>query len=228
MSTPEEWFKNLTPIAKIWLCAAVITTVGVSFGFIDLSLIYLDYYLVFKKLQIWRLITNFLFFGKFSFSFIIQMFILVQYTKFLEETEYRGSRGMAELIFAILFGMIGLLGLNWILGLNIPFLASSLSFIILYIWSRKNPYQPVNFWGFQFHAWYLPFVFAIFQLLIGQSPVLDIMGIVIGHLYHFLNDIVPRVYGKEIIRCPQFLIDLFQDTPTIRNDWRGTQANRLN
>jgi len=106
-------------------------------------------------------------------------------------------------------------------------LASSLSFIILYIWSRKNPNQPVNFWGFQFQAWYLPFVFAIFQVLMGGSPILDIMGILIGHLFHFLYDIVPHVYGKELLHCPQFLINLFQDAPTIRNDWRASIGNRL-
>lgn len=32
-------------------------------------------------------------------------------------------------------------------------------------------------------------------------------GIAIGHLYYFLVDVVPIVYGKDLLHTPQFLID---------------------
>merc|ERR1712048_949634 len=90
------------------------------------------------------------------------------------------------------------------------------------------PYIDVTFWGFQFKAWHLPFVLLLFTFVMGNSPVLDIFGILVGHLYHFLMDIVPRVYNKELISCPQFLYKLFDQTQARRNDWRGATAHRLN
>ena len=51
-SGPEEWFKNLTPITKIWLSVAVITTVGAQFGFVNLAYIYFDIQLIYRKFQV--------------------------------------------------------------------------------------------------------------------------------------------------------------------------------
>lgn len=50
--SPEEWFKNLTPIAKTWLSIAVITTIGAQFGFINLAYLYFDVTLIYKKFQV--------------------------------------------------------------------------------------------------------------------------------------------------------------------------------
>jgi len=227
--SPEEWFKNLTPIAKTWLSIAVITTVGAQFGFVNLAYLYFDVQLIYKKFQIWRLITTFFYFGKLGFGFLIQMFILTRYTQMLESTHFQGPSGLAEMVFLLLFGGSGLILLNWIFfSGKIPFLASALSFVLLYVWSRKSPYIDVSFWGFQFKAWHLPFVLLLFTFIMGNNPVLDIFGILVGHLYHFLMDIVPRVYNKTLISCPQFLYKIFDKTEARRDDWRGGTAHRLN
>ena len=61
----------------------------------------------------------------------------------------------------------------------------------------------------------------------GGNPTLDIFGILIGHLYHFLTDIIPRVYGKHYLETPQFIINIFDKTQ-VRRDWRGSAGHRLN
>ena len=50
--SPEQWFKNLTPIAKTWLSIAVITTVGAQFGFVNLAYLYFDVQLIYRKFQV--------------------------------------------------------------------------------------------------------------------------------------------------------------------------------
>jgi Derlin-2/3 len=226
-NSPEQWFKNLTPIAKTWLSLAVIATAGTGFGLIPIEYIYFSVPLVLRKFQIWRLITNFLYFGKFSIGWFFQMFILSRYTQLLEEQHFPGPRGTAELVFLLLFGAISLLLLNWMfMGGSIPFMASGLSFVLMYVWSRKSPFTEVSFWGFGFKAWHLPFVITVFHVLLGSSPMMDIFGIFVGHLYHFLMDIVPKVYNKELLKCPQFLYRIFDKTE-VRNDWRGGAAHRL-
>lgn len=39
----------------------------------------------------------------------------------------------------------------------------------------------------------------------GGSPVLDVLGILVGHLYHFLTDIVPRVSHVQIFHATSAL-----------------------
>ena len=52
MAGPEEWFKSLTPVAKVWLSIAVITTFGAQFGFINLAYLYFDPLLIYSKFQV--------------------------------------------------------------------------------------------------------------------------------------------------------------------------------
>ena len=47
------------------------------------------------------------------------------------------------------------------------------------------------------------------RLLMG-APFFDMLhGFALGHLYYFLVDVVPLVYGKDLLHTPQFLIDKF-------------------
>lgn len=208
MASPEEWFKNLPLVTKTYLTSAVATTALITFGTITPLQIYLDFTLIFQKFEIWRLVTNFLFFGKFSFPFVFQMFILQQYTSFLEKQRFASDRGRAELIHCFMFGMLGMVLVAFLFG-GIPFLGQPLIFMNLYIWSRTNPNNEVNFWGFKFQAWHLPFVLMAVGMLMGGSPINDCIGVFIGHIYHFLMDVVPKVYGIRLLRCPEFLYNYF-------------------
>ena len=76
MASPEEWFKNLPTVTKTYLLGAVATTLLVTTGTITPLNLYLDWHLILKKFELWRIVTSFLFFGKFSFGWIFQMFIL--------------------------------------------------------------------------------------------------------------------------------------------------------
>ncbi len=102
--------------------------------------------------------------------------------------------------------------------------------MIIYVWSRKDPYKAVSFFGFAFSAWQFPFVMALFHFLLGSSPVTDLLGIVVGHLFHFIMDIVPSVYGVSLMKTPQFLYNIFeQGNVQARNqDWQRQGGYRLN
>ena len=58
-------------------------------------------------------------------------------------------------------------------------------------------------------AIYLPFAYIAMTVFMGHPYMDMIHGILVGHLYYFLVDVVPMVYGKDILRTPQFLIDYF-------------------
>eukprot|EP00472_Partenskyella_glossopodia_P012257 CAMPEP_0197525024 /NCGR_PEP_ID=MMETSP1318-20131121/10573_1 /TAXON_ID=552666 /ORGANISM="Partenskyella glossopodia, Strain RCC365" /LENGTH=227 /DNA_ID=CAMNT_0043078173 /DNA_START=24 /DNA_END=708 /DNA_ORIENTATION=+ len=208
--SPEEWFKSLPPVTKAYLCGAVGTTAAVTFGLIGIESLYLNFDLVFKKFQIWRLVTCFMFFGKFSYPFIFQMFILGRYFNLVESGYYNPSNPgkTAEMVTFVAFGAIVMLVLSFFW--NLFFLGPALSFMVMYVWSRKDPMMPISFWGFAIKAWHLPFVMLGMALLMRSSPVLDIVGIFVGHLWCFLTELVPQVYGVTVVGrlnfCTNFLV----------------------
>jgi Derlin-2/3 len=93
------------------------------------------------------------------------------------------------------------------LFINIVFLGSALTIMLVYVWSRRNPYVRMNFFGLlNFQAPYLPWVLFAFSLLLGNSVIVDLMGIIVGHIYYFLEDIFPREHGGfKILKTPRFL-----------------------
>lgn len=55
---------------------------------------------------------------------------------------------------------------------------------------------------FTFNAPYLPWVILGFGLMLGQSPVFDLLGILIGHIYFYLEDVLPAYIGRRILVTP--------------------------
>jgi len=79
-------------------------------------------------------------------------------------------------------------------------------------------------------------------MLTGNSPVVDLLGIGVGHLYFFLEDVYPRYTDRHVLKTPSFIRHLFhagdlpqpQPIPEEQNVWggpgvqlgRGVGANR--
>ena len=88
----------------------------------------------------------------------------------------------------------------------------ALVFMTLYMWSRKNATAPISFFGFQFQGIHLPWVLLAFSILMGNSPVFDLLGIGVGHLYYFLIAILPTEYPNWPsflhLQTPAFLFEM--------------------
>ena len=154
-------------------------------------------------LQLWRLITCFCFYGGIGFNFFFNLLFTYRYCRHLEEGSFRGRA--ADFLLMFLFG--GTLMIIMALFVNIVFLGSALTIMLVYVWSRRNPFVRMNFFGLlNFQAPYLPWVLLAFSLLLGNSIIVDLMGIVVGHIYYFLEDIFPREPGGfRLLKTPRFL-----------------------
>ncbi len=86
-------------------------------------------------------------------------------------------------------------------------LGQALILMIIYYWSRKSPNVPMSFlFGIRFQSFYFPWVLVAFDVLMGAGfPIMEILGIVVGHVYHFLVDIYPAAGGPRYLNTPQFL-----------------------
>uniref|UniRef100_A0A8C9EMV3 Derlin n=1 Tax=Pavo cristatus TaxID=9049 RepID=A0A8C9EMV3_PAVCR len=94
------------------------------------------------------------------------------------------------------------------------FLGQAFTIMLVYVWSRRNPYIRMNFFGLlNFQAPFLPWVLMGFSLLLGNSIIIDLLGIAVGHIYYFLEDVFPnQPGGKKLLLTPSFLKMVF-DTP---------------
>lgn len=172
--------------------------------------LYFNPHLVFRKFQVWRLVTNFLFFGPLGFSFFFNMLFVFRYCRMLEEGSFRGRT--ADFVFMFLFGGV-LMTLLGLLG-SLFFLGQALTVMLVYVWSRRNPQVRVNFFGLlTFQAPFLPWALMGFSLLLGNSILVDLLGIAVGHIYYFLEDVLPnQPGGKRLLLTPSFL-KLLLDAP---------------
>jgi Derlin-2/3 len=174
----EDWYKQMPIITRSYLTLSVLTTAGCALEVITAHDVYLNSTLVIKKYQFWRLVTNFFYFGKLDLDFLFHMFFLARYCKLLEETSFRGRT--ADFFFMLLFG--GTLLTLIVVGgdmltfaapfVDIIFLSNSLTFMMVYVWSKRNPHVQMSFLGlFSFTAPYLPWVSCICRLVDYQLVV---------------------------------------------------------
>jgi Derlin-2/3 len=94
---------------------------------------------------------------------------------------------------------------------NLLFLGQAFTIMLVYVWSRRNPYVRMNFFGLlNFQAPYLPWVLLGFSLLLGNAVYVDLMGIAVGHIYYFMEDVFPNQRGGfRILKTPHLMCDDF-------------------
>jgi Derlin-2/3 len=95
---------------------------------------------------------------------------------------------------------------------GVHFLGSALTFMMVYVWGRRNDDVKMSFLGFfTFNAPYIPWVMLGFSVLLGNAVTIDLIGIVVGHLYYFLEYVYPvlaEVRGwpiKRVMEPPALL-----------------------
>ncbi|XP_042618383.1 derlin-2-like [Cyprinus carpio] len=212
-SVTQEYMQ-IPAVTRAYTTACVLTTAAVQLELITPFQLYFNPDLILKKYQIWRLITNFLFFGPLGFSFLFNMIFLYRYCRMLEEGSFRGRT--ADFVYMFLFG--GVLMTLFGLFANLFFLGQAFTIMLVYIWSRRNPYVRMNFFGLlNFQAPFLPWVLMGFSLLLGNSIVIDLLGIGVGHIYYFLEDVFPnQPGGRKLLTTPgifRVLFDMPQEDP---------------
>ncbi|CAG5121961.1 unnamed protein product [Candidula unifasciata] len=214
--TFQQEYMQMPPITRAYTTACVLTTLAVQLDLVSPFQIYFNPELIFRQYQLWRLVTSFLYFGPIGFNFLFNMIFAYRYCRMLEEGSFRGRT--ADFFFMFLFG--GFFMIIMALFVNLVFLGSAFTIMLVYVWSRRNPYIRLNFFGLMnFQAPFLPWVLLGFSLLLGNSVIIDLMGIAIGHVYFFLEDVFPQQQGGfKVLRTPAFLKYLL-DPPADQDDY---------
>ncbi|XP_066291557.1 derlin-2-like [Branchiostoma lanceolatum] len=209
--TFQQEYLQMPLITRAYTTASVLTTIAVQLDIITPFQLYFNPDLILYQYQVWRLVTNFLFFGTIGFNFLFNMIFTYRYCRMLEEGSFRGKT--ADFFFMFLFG--GTLMMIFAYFVNLVFLGQAFTIMLVYVWSRRNPYVRMNFFGLlNFQAPYLPWVLFGFSLLLGNSVVVDLLGIAVGHIYYFLEDVFPEQPGGfKILKTPGILKWIFDAPP---------------
>jgi len=225
--TLEQWYRSMPVVTRSYLTLSFLTTAGCALELISPFSVYYNSHLIFRKYQVWRLFTNFFFFGSLGMDFVFHMFFLSRYCRLLEEGTFRGRS--ADFFYMLLFGSALLSCVAPFI--NIQFLGASLTFMMVYVWGRRNRYVQMSFLGlFSFTAPYLPWVLLIFSCMLGSSPVVDLLGMAAGHVYYFLEDVYPTMTNRRVLSTPAVVRYAFGqaavDGPRGGGEERGGEGGR--
>ena len=226
---PFSWYNTLPLVSRCYLTGAVATSAACFFEFVSPLTLYYNYDLIFHRGHYWRIFSSFLFFGPFSLDFLFHMYFVIRYCRLLEDGKFRDRP--ADLIFMIIFGIASMLTLCACFETfsRIKFLGHSLSFMMVYVWARgrENEHVRLSLLGlYDFNAPYLPWVLFLFSLFLGNPASTDLLGIVVGHVYFFFDQVYPRVANlrqwplKKIMVTPFILEYLISGTSNRGNNAR--------
>jgi len=208
MQTLIQGFYEIPIVTRIYTTACVCTTLAVHLDLVSPFQLYFNPTLILQG-QVWRLITTFLFFGTIGFSFLFNMIFTYRYCRMLEEGSFRGKT--ADFIVMFLFG--GIFMIMFAFFINLLFLGQAFTIMLVYVWSRRNPFLRMNFFGLlNFQAPYLPWVLLAFSVILGNAIWIDLVGMGAGHIYWFLEDVFPnQPNGRKLLKTPQFLRNIFDE-----------------
>nr|CAK12751.1 Der1-like protein [Guillardia theta] len=222
--SPQAWYMSLPLITRCWFTACVSTTILSAVGMISPMTLYLDWSAILFKFQIWRVVTNFCFLGKFGWPFIMNLIFMVQYSKTLEK-DFNGSA--SDFLWCLIMGGALLCGINHVTGMMLPFLTIPLIFMTVWIWSRKHPNVQMSVFGlFNITSVHFPIFLLVLTMLMGGSPVQNIMGYFVGHVYWFLKEVHPTTKDHRFFSAPSFLKRLVEDQPLEHTPGYGGAVRR--
>jgi len=206
----QDWFKSLPFFTRYWFGGTVLFTLLGRFGLLPASWLFLFWEPLWYKFQIWRPITAIFYYPlspQTGFHFLINLYFMYNYSLRLETGIFAGRPAD----YAFMLGFVWLCSCIIAIPMSIPYLMDPLVLSVLYVWCQLNKDQIVNFWfGTQFKAMYLPWVLFAFKLVISGGGLMELIGILVGHLYFFLMFKYPQDFGgASLLSTPQFLYNMF-------------------
>ncbi|KAH8865354.1 Derlin-1 [Schistosoma japonicum] len=201
----SEIFNNIPFVTRYWFSGTILFSLLGKLNIIDPMRMILLWNRMYSNFEIWRPITALLFYPvspSTGFHFLINLYFLYSYSSRLENGMFLGRT--ADYVFMFLF--------TWLV---LVVLLEPMVLTVLYIWSQLNRDIIVQFWfGMQFKAMYFPWVLVIFNLIVRGSrnaisdfsAMMELVGIIVGHLYYFFVFQYPQEYGGQaILKTPGFL-----------------------
>ena len=217
MEELKTFYNKLPPMTRYYYTIILITATIASYIKslqIIIYYIFLDYSLVFKKFQIWRLFTNLLYVGGFAPQFLF--FIIMTYFHFRPaEQKAIVTRSYAQFIMMVVYILLFLHIVNIIslklFGFEPSFtLAHQIFLSFIYVDSKREPQKMVTLYFFKMKNAFFPYALIALNIVGGSGIYDNIIGIIVGNTYYVLKDVLPVSKSLHILKTPKFLVDFIE------------------
>ncbi len=216
MNEFKDFFFKIPPITRYFLTSLFATaTIATYINSLNkiIYFIFLDYDLIIKQFQIWRLFTNVMFIGGFSTPFLFFIIMVYMHVKSMEQTAIV-LRAYAVFIMMLIYILLFLNVFNLFAYKIFKFktgftLASQLVLALIYINSKREPQKLITLYFVRMKNCYFPYALIVLNIVTGGGIYDNIMGIIAGNVYFLLKDVLPESkVHLDILKTPKFLVDL--------------------
>ena len=204
----RQWYREIPLVTRSFISGTLLLGFLATFNLIAINKLLFVSELVRMKFQVWRLITPFLFSGKFSFNFAMHLMVMYENFKRYESNPFNTGAGGNSADFLYMIIICG--GIQIIIAhyMNYFILSESILFTIMYVWSKRDPDALMSMFGFSLKGIYLPWVYVAIRLVMGSDIIMPLIGIAVGHVYYFTVQILPVKYNYTLIKTPKYCIDI--------------------
>ena len=133
-----DFLSSFPPVTRIYLLLSFITNALCFSKMINGLSLLLNFQLIVQHYNFWRLFSHLFYFGETGIKSIFYIFFFSRYSKALESFSFQG-RGL-EYLYLLLTGN-SLLLLMKLFVREATFLGSGITFMVVYIWGKKNAQQ---------------------------------------------------------------------------------------
>ena len=139
-----DWYWSMPVVTRLYFSGCCAVTLLCALDLITPFDVYYNWHAVAQRGQVWRVVTNFLFFGNFGIDFLFHMYFIVRYSRGLEEGRaFAGRPG--DFLFCLAFGMAAIMAAAPFTSML--FFGQSLSFMLVYLWAKRNPDMQISMLG---------------------------------------------------------------------------------
>ena len=196
-----KWWKEQPVVTRTIAAGMVGVTAVHSIGLVSPYKLIFDAAAIYKRFEIWRLFTAPLI-HNLGLSFLINMLTFYRHSSQLEQGDFLGRT--ADYAWMLLVCLPALWLGSYVLRLSV--LTPSFMMVVIYYWSKKYPDQVMSFmFGLRFLGVNLPWVLCAFHVLLGGSPLPDLLGIAVGHIFWFITCVLPNTHKIELVSTPAWL-----------------------
>ena len=198
-----EFLNQWPPCTRYLLLLSVAIPLSVRLGIISAYDLLFSTPMLYKRMQLWRLVTPF-FFCAVNLNYLHALYVRFNYSLLLERSSDFAGNGADYLFFLLFSSLCTLIG-GWALGLVVFW--NSMTISIVYLWSRLHASSDVSLmFGIRFKAFWLPYAMIGLDCVNGVSPYVGALGILSGHAFYFLRFVWPKMRGgRDVLKTPVFL-----------------------
>ena len=193
------------PITRTILFSAVALMILAQMKIVDPIDLFYDFDLIKENKQYYRFLTSILYFGSLDINTIMRIYGFVNFASLVESALFCGKPAnyMMFLLFTATLSFISAAFTNEI------FFGSTLASVCFYYFSKHFSKQSIQLLGFPIAvpASVVPYIYVVLAYVRGgaRAMIPDVLGIVIGHLYYYIHDVLAIRFGTSYLEAPQFM-----------------------